>query len=496
MSLLSNRSFEAVTKNPASLRRGAGFCIERHDSQKWNQCFKVVVRYRNETLQPSINIKKEELMRNIHVMTGTMILGVLVAGGSSWSQAQILERVKEKVKEKVERKVDEKVDEAVDKTIDDATESKDDSAATAPKKKTSGSRQQSTSAPKESSASEPSSQDEFKSFSKYDFVPGDQVIFYEDFSQDAIGDFPPNWDTDGTGEVVTVSGQNARWLKWSAGVSYAPILKKPFPDNFTVEFDILLRQREGKEDPFFEFGFFATEKNSVRSEARAMVKIIGRGAWTVNAKGGDEDEQEIGSSSQIETSALFGKTARLSVWAQKTRLRMYVNETKVIDLPRAIPEGFKYNQVRYSNNPGLNLSNDDAGEIYISNIRIAVGAPDMRSKLITEGKLVTRGILFDVNSDKIKPASYGVLKEIGSVLKDNPTVRVKIIGHTDSDGDDKSNLDLSKRRSAAVKASLSTNFGIDATRIETDGKGESQPDSPNTTPEGKANNRRVEFIKL
>jgi outer membrane protein OmpA-like peptidoglycan-associated protein len=419
-------------------------------------------------------------MKSSNVVTGMTILGLLVVGGLSWSKAQILERVTEKVREKVESKVDEKVDE----TIDEAFEAKKADSATAPKGKAATTNSGST------------AQEEFKSLSKFDFVPGDQVIFYEDFSQDAIGDFPPNWDTDGTGEVVTIGGQNARWLKWSAGASYAPLLKKPFPDNFTAEFDILMRQHEGKEDPFFEFGFFATEKNSVRSEARAMVKITGRGAWTVNAKGGDDDEQEIGSSSQIETSALFGKTAHLSVWAQKTRLRMYVNETKVIDLPRAIPESFKYNQVRYSNNPGLNLSNDDAGEIYISNIRIAVGAPDMRSKLITEGKLVTRGILFDVNSDKIKPASYGVLKEIGAVLKDNQTVRVKIIGHTDSDGDDKSNLDLSKRRSAAVKVSLSTSFGIDASRIETDGKGESQPDSPNTTPEGKANNRRVEFIRL
>jgi outer membrane protein OmpA-like peptidoglycan-associated protein len=177
-------------------------------------------------------------------------------------------------------------------------------------------------------------------------------------------------------------------------------------------------------------------------------------------------------------------------------MRVYVNETKVLDLPRAFPQGAKLNRVKFSNNPGLNLSNDMAGPIFISNVRIAVGAPDMRSKLITEGKLVTRGILFDVNSDKIKPESYGTLKEIAQVLKDNATVKVKIIGHTDSDGSAAANLDLSKRRSASVKNSLSKDFGIDASRMETDGKGASEPASPNTTPEGKANNRRVEFIKM
>lgn len=108
----------------------------------------------------------------------------------------------------------------------------------------------------------------------------------------------------------------------------------------------------------------------------------------------------------------------------------------------------------------------------------------------------SRGILFDVNSEKIKPESFGTLKEIAAVLKENSSVRVTIIGHTDADGDAKKNLDLSKRRAASVKNSLAKDFGIDAGRMQTGGKGASVPASPNTTAEGKANNRRVEFIKL
>jgi outer membrane protein OmpA-like peptidoglycan-associated protein len=109
---------------------------------------------------------------------------------------------------------------------------------------------------------------------------------------------------------------------------------------------------------------------------------------------------------------------------------------------------------------------------------------------------VTHGILFDVNSDKIKPESYGVVKEISKVLQENPAVSVKIVGHTDSDGDEAKNMELSKRRAASVKLMLSTEFGVDASRMETDGKGEKEPSGPNTSAEGKANNRRVEFIKL
>ncbi len=110
--------------------------------------------------------------------------------------------------------------------------------------------------------------------------------------------------------------------------------------------------------------------------------------------------------------------------------------------------------------------------------------------------MVTRGILFDVGSDQIKPESYGTIKEIANVLKENPDVKVQIIGHTDGDGDEAANLELSKKRAAAVKAFIEKEFGIEASRLTTDGKGESQPADSNASAVGKANNRRVEFIKI
>jgi len=89
-----------------------------------------------------------------------------------------------------------------------------------------------------------------------------------------------------------------------------------------------------------------------------------------------------------------------------------------------------------------------------------------------------------------------VLKDIASVLKENAGVRVCIIGHTDADGDNASNLALSKCRAESVRATLTTEFSVEAARLETNGKNESHPVAPNTTSEGKATNRRVEFIKL
>ena len=103
---------------------------------------------------------------------------------------------------------------------------------------------------------------------------------------------------------------------------------------------------------------------------------------------------------------------------------------------------------------------------------------------------------FDSGKDIVKPESYGSVREIANVLNENPAVRIKVIGHTDSDGDDALNLDLSKRRAANVKQYLISEFKIDGSRIETDGKGESAPIADNNSPENKAKNRRVEFIKL
>ena len=131
----------------------------------------------------------------------------------------------------------------------------------------------------------------------------------------------------------------------------------------------------------------------------------------------------------------------------------------------------------------------------IKNIRIAKGGVDLYDKLLTDGKIVTTGIRFDVNKATIKPESMGVINEIAKLMKDHSDLKFSVEGHTDSDGDDASNQNLSEARASSVKNAL-VDLGIDASRLETKGFGESKPVSDNTTPEGKANNRRVEFVKI
>ena len=347
----------------------------------------------------------------------------------------------------------------------------------------------------------------FKTYSKFDFIPGDKILYYDDFSKDAIGDFPVTWNTNSTGEVVTASNQDGHWLMVRKQGKFIPEYIKELPDNFTFECDVACNEKFSFYSPYL-FLYFLTGNNNgkevfdytfIPGEKRSGVKI-GFHPTNAGSNGGlaQEESFDDGASvikNEINTSQFNSNGGKsklhVSVWRQKERLRVYFNEEKVYDLPRAFAGGKTYGTVFFE----IWGDMKDQDRYLIGNLKFAAGAPDTRNKLITEGKFVTRGILFDVNSDKIKPESYGVLKDIANVLTENSSVKVKIVGHTDSDGKDADNLSLSKRRAESVKSSLVKDFGIDAARLDTDGKGASQPVDANNTAEGKANNRRVEFIR-
>ena len=89
-----------------------------------------------------------------------------------------------------------------------------------------------------------------------------------------------------------------------------------------------------------------------------------------------------------------------------------------------------------------------------------------------------------------------MLKEIAGVLKQHADLKILIEGHTDNVGTPAANLALSDARAAAVKAALVADFGADAARITTKGMGDTKPAAPNTSAVGRAQNRRVEVVKL
>jgi len=127
-------------------------------------------------------------------------------------------------------------------------------------------------------------------------------------------------------------------------------------------------------------------------------------------------------------------------------------------------------------------------------IRIEYPEPNAIERSLAANDIVEiYGIYFSFARADIRPQSERVLKEIAAVFKAHPDWKIRIDGHTDNVGNDTANLDLSKRRAAAVKTALVTRFGIDAGRIATGGYGESAPKEKNDTPEGRARNRRVEL---
>jgi len=131
----------------------------------------------------------------------------------------------------------------------------------------------------------------------------------------------------------------------------------------------------------------------------------------------------------------------------------------------------------------------------IKNIRIAEGAVELYDRFITDGKIVANGIKFDSGKATLKPESMGIINEIVKLMKEHPEIKFSVEGHTDSDGDTGFNQNLSEQRAATVRNQL-IEQGISSDRMVTKGFGEDMPVADNGTPEGKANNRRVEFVKM
>jgi outer membrane protein OmpA-like peptidoglycan-associated protein len=122
------------------------------------------------------------------------------------------------------------------------------------------------------------------------------------------------------------------------------------------------------------------------------------------------------------------------------------------------------------------------------------GGMKLVNQKFTDAKIVTH-INFDIDRASIKPESMGTLNEITAILKANPDLNFDIQGHTDNSGEAAHNLTLSQQRADAVKKQL-ISMGTDAARLTSKGFGDTKPIADNSTPVGKANNRRVEFITV
>lgn len=324
-----------------------------------------------------------------------------------------------------------------------------------------------------------------KTWSKYNFVAGDKIIFEDDLGSEENGEFPSRWDlSQGNAENARQGDENI--INFENRSIITPLMETEhyLPEVFTIEFDAYFNDVYASWQSY-DIRFW--QGNSYLSEGKDVfwpIQVFKDGATTQTRVQSNEKKFDA----HNETTGKSTGWKHIAFSFNKRSLKVFVDEYRALNIPN-------YNYKPQMVSIASYLYNPDGKIMAIKNIRIAEGGKKLYDRVMADGKFVTRGILFDVNKATIKPSSMGVINEVAEMMQEHTDLKFNIEGHTDSDGEESHNLQLSEKRAAAVKEAL-TNSGIDSSRIQVKGMGESVPNSDNTTPEGKANNRRVEFVKL
>lgn len=309
-------------------------------------------------------------------------------------------------------------------------------------------------------------QPELKS-AKIEFVPGERTILFDDFSDMVPDEPPPHWKVR-EGKVELKMGGGVRELYNEGGVQLTSP-KIAVPSNFTFE----LVWTGGGE----------TTWTFLDKDGEQALHVVVRGEDDgMTASTSVEAKEQLGEGMIMTDTS---KPVTFALWAQQGRVRAYLNGERLVDS----------NQVEFNPIVSIEASIGGYRPNGLRSVRIAESAPDFSTVINASGKYVTHGINFDTDSDRLKTESGAVLKQIAAGLQKSPTLKLEIDGYTDSAGDAAHNLDLSKRRAQAVLSVLVSQFGIDAGRLSVNGFGPAKPIGSNDTPEGRASNRRVEFLK-
>lgn len=302
----------------------------------------------------------------------------------------------------------------------------------------------------------------------YDFVPGDSVIFAENFTRDDVGEFPRRLElVSGNYEVAQL--KDDRYLRGTAVGKVIVPLGRMLPDRFTFEADIMVAP-----GGYVKLYFVDPDKNDDAGYVQfnpSESGVTGPGTESISAPAEDVNN----------------KIFHARVMADAKHVKVYVNDKRVANAPNIA--------LGRSDRIWIGLPGDENNPVLISNIRVAASARKLYDALSTSGRVATHGILFDTGSDRLRGESTPTLTEIGQMLQQHADLKLTIEGHTDDVGDPAANQSLSERRANAVKQYLVANYHIDAGRLAATGYGASRPAAPNTTPEGRQMNRRVELVR-
>ncbi len=440
----------------------------------------------------------------------TMVLMLFLMGSATEVYSQSwLKSLGEKAKDAAKRSVERNVESAVDRAVDGAFDKGEDAVTGNGKKKErdTGYEEEQTAAPvqqeevvAEAPARQPSPQaapqvpqGPAMNWNKFDFVSGDEVIFDDQLANEKIGEFPSQWDlADGYAEVAEINGKKV--IYGTKETRIMPYMKEKYylPDVFTIEFDIYVPQGKRDENEYMV-------GPEIGSNSRYDINLVGENDRNVFNLHWYHHYWEIKETSvswewfsggerkngNIEYAFKYDDFNRVSISFNQRALKVYLNETRIVNIPRCdAPKSFN-----------LYFYQGDKEYRFIKDIRIAKGAVPLYDRMMSDGKFITYGITFDVGKATIKPESMGEINRIVQLMNENPSLKFSVEGHTDSTGNAASNQTLSEQRSQAIVARL-VELGIAADRLTAVGKGQNNPIADNSTDEGRAKNRRVEFVKM
>lgn len=401
-------------------------------------------------------------------VTGIVLSSVLVPA----ADAQIRDRIRERARQQAEQRTEEHADQAVDRAIDSA-----DAAvcAVADEACIGNARAEGSEVVLTDAEGNHLSRDDYPAealnpgeglWTNYDFVPGERVIWAEDFSSDRVGDFPRRL-VFMRGNFEVAEWRGARWLRTTGDGRFAIELPEVLPQRFTLEFNYIGGRGPGR------IHFTDDERSYPR-----VVFYYYRGGVD---GGGVSAAGRLGSADR-------GRVLPVRVMADGNYVKVYLGETRVANVPNA--------DLGRSNRLVFAILASNTHPVMLGDFRIAAGGRALYDALANDGRVAVRGILFDTGSDRIRPESTPTLTEIGETLRRHASLRLRIEGHTDSVGSAEANRTLSERRAEAVRRYLIEQYGIDASRLEAAGRGDARPIDSNETPEGRQNNRRVELVRL
>ena len=412
-----------------------------------------------------------------------LLIALLVAGTTA--DAQLLDRLKDRAKDAVERNLGDKVEKGVNDILDGKKSDKKN------KKK-----QKQEAEEYEEEEIEEGPQDTEAVYEQSDFVPGSVVFFEDNLQNEQMGEFPSKWDLiDGSTDVASMKGKKC--IHFEPGTRIEPLMTNQssyLPDFFTLECDFWMNDPKTELSNCYEFEFNDSSDGNVFEvrigESYDKLEVT----CTYHSVSGDWRDSGGGQTWALKKN----DWSHFALSFNKRAIKIYINGKRVINIPNSqAADRVKIHQAEWGGFHG--------NKNYLTNFRLAKGGNELYAQQTTDmsavekaiaetGKFVTNNILFETGKATLKPESMEEIQKVAEYMKKNPSARFEVQGHTDNVGSDKTNDPLSQQRAEAVVKALEEQ-GVDPFNLRPVGKGSHEPVADNGTDEGRAKNRRVEFIK-